>query len=187
MADRAIARRYATAFIELAAESRQIDALGADLGKALASCRANQGQLLDLLANPVFTLDERGAVLAAVLPRLGLNPLTANLLRLLLDKGRFGLLAEVVEAYEAFADERAGRVRVHVKTAEPLTPQLEAELRMALEKSTGKSVLLASSVDPSLIGGMTATLGDTVYDASARARLERLRQVLLSTQPPAEA
>lgn len=187
MADSAIARRYASAFIELAAELNQVDALGADLRKAFNACKANNAQLLDALANPVFTLDERKQVLGAVLPRLGLMPFTANLLRLLLDNGRFSLLAEVVAAYDAFADVRANRVRVHVKTAEPLTPHLEAELRVAFEKSTGKKVLLDAAVDASLIGGMTATIGDSVYDASVRARLERLRQILLTTQPPAAA
>lgn len=188
MADRAIARRYATAFIDLAQEANAIDAFAADLGTALEACRANDGELNAVLANPVFTTEERRRVLDAIIPRLGLkHQLTANLLRLLLDNGRFALLADVVATYAEFADERQGRVRVAVQTAEPMSPQLEAEIRAAFQRMTGKSVLLDATVEPALIGGLTARIGSKLYDASVRARLDAVRKRLLDAQPPAEA
>lgn len=187
MADRSLARRYARAFIDLAEEQGSVEDLGSELAKAVSAFKAHDSMLLEALANPVYTVDERRRVLDEVLPRLGLSPMTNNLLKLLLQKGRFGIIELVEEAYRDSADERAGRVRVVVETAEPLTPQLEAEVRASLEGVTGKTVLLDTRVDPALIGGMIARVGGKVYDASVRNRLHQLRQTLLEQTTAAEA
>jgi F-type H+-transporting ATPase subunit delta len=187
MADRSIARRYARAFIELAEEAGAVEAGGADLDRALAAVRAHDDQLLQPLSNPVFTHEERSGVLQAVVPKLGVGALTRNLLFVLLDKGRFGLLPEVVQVFHEFADEKAGRVRVLVQTAAPLTPQLETEVIAALEKVTGKDVIIETQVDERLIGGIVARVGSVVYDASIRTRIENIKQRLLSTRTPAQA
>lgn len=187
MADRTIARRYAQAFIELAEEAGSIDATGAELDKLMHILDASDGRVFTVLSNPVFTRDERKRVLDAVSPRLGVSELTRNLLFVLNDKGRMALLPEVVQLYHGFADARAGRVRVLVETAEPLTPQLEAEVIAALEGVTGKDVVIETQVDPTLIGGLVARIGSVVYDASIRTRLENIKQRLLSARTPAQA
>jgi F-type H+-transporting ATPase subunit delta len=186
MGDRALARRYARAFIEIAEESGSIDRLGAELAQVVSAVRSADDLLFDALKNPVFTLDERGRVLDEVMPRLGAGPVVANLLRLLLQNGRFGLLPLVQDEYRVDADERAGRVRVLVSTAEPMSPQLEAEVRSALSGVTGKTVELDTQVDPSLIGGIVARVGGKVYDASVKNRLDVLRATLLQS-PVGEA
>jgi F-type H+-transporting ATPase subunit delta len=187
MADRSIARRYARAFIDLAEEAKEVAQAGSELTKALETLRSSDGALLDALSNPVFTLEERRGVLEQVAPRLKVGHLTRNLLFVLLEKGRFRLLPQVVELYNGYADEKAGRARVLVETAEPLTPQLETEVIAALQQVTGKHVLIETRVDPSLIGGMVARVGGTVYDASVRTRLQNIKQRLLSATTPAEA
>jgi F-type H+-transporting ATPase subunit delta len=187
MADRTVARRYARAFIEIADEHGAIDRLNGELEAFLASSRAEGGELFNALANPVFTVAERIAVLQAVLPRLRVHPLTSNLLCLLVEKGRFSNIPEITEIFGSLADERAGRARVLVETAEPMSAQLEAEVRAALERVTRKQVVLETHVDKSLIGGMVAHVGSKVYDASVRARLEDIRQRLIAGQVPAEA
>jgi F-type H+-transporting ATPase subunit delta len=93
----------------------------------------------------------------------------------------------IAQAYRAQADERAGRVKVSVTTAEPMSPQIEAEVRTALEASTGKTVTLEAHVDPDLIGGMVARVGGKVYDSSIRTRLLDIRQSLIVSRSPAEA
>ncbi len=187
MAERTIARRYARAFVEIAQESGAVEALGADLDKVLAVALAHEGRLLAVLSNPVFTIDERRAVLQGIVPRLGVGQMTSNLLFVLLEKGRFGLLPEVAAMYHGYADEHAGRVRVTVETAEPLTAQLESEVIASLERLTGKQVIVETQVDPTLIAGIVARVGSRVYDASLRTRLENIQQRLLSTRIPAQA
>lgn len=180
MADRSLARRYARAFIEIAQESNRTDKLGEQLSAVLGAFRAHDAMLLNAFSNPVYTVTERTAVLEDVLPKLGLEKDLANLLRLMLRNDRMSLLPEVVDSFIELADEAANRVRVVVETAEPLGPQLEAEVRAALEKVTGKTVLIQTRVDASLIGGLVARVGGKVYDASVRNRLQTLRQTLLS-------
>lgn len=185
--DDAVSRRYAQAMIEAAADADAVEAVGADLARFVELMESNGALLGDALASPVFSQDERRAVLDAILPRAGFHPLTNNLLHLLNDKRRFDRVHDIVAAYQAFADERSGRARVTVQTAEPLTPQLEAEVRQALEAVTRKTVVLRTEVRPELIGGLVAKVGDVVYDSSIRTRLEQIKQALLKAPVTAQA
>ena len=187
MADRKVARRYAKAFLSAAEEVGATDALLADLLRFQAAAAQNDRELFRALANPVFTLDERKAVLDVVVLKLGVHPLTCNLLMVLLDKGRFAELHFLAEEYHAMADVRAGRARVSVETATPMGRVLEDAVRAALERVTGKQVILETRTNPDLIGGMVARVGSKVYDASVRARLDDIRQRLIHSQAPAEA
>jgi F-type H+-transporting ATPase subunit delta len=181
-----VSRRYAQALIEVAAESNAIEAVGRDLDRFVALTRADGDLLGGPLSSPVFTAEERRSVLDQVLARIGLHPLVSNVLRLANDKGRMAIIPAIAEAYREQADRRSGRVRVIVETAEPLTPQLEIEVRASLEVMTGQQVILESRVKPELIGGIVARVGDKVYDSSLRTRLEQIRQTLLRS-PLAEA
>lgn len=182
MADRSLARRYARAFIEIAEESNQSETLGAELTKTLTAFRSHDDMLLEALSNPVYTKTERSGVLEAVLPKLTISATVQNTLRLMLRNNRVSLLPLVVEEFQTYADTRANRARVIVETAEPLTPQLEAEVRAALESVTGKTVLIETKVKPELIGGVVARIGGKVYDASVRNRLDTLKKTLLSSE-----
>jgi len=189
MADRTVARRYAQAFLSLAADNGAVTRYGEDLDEVLAACRAADGLLLRVLGNPVFTGAERRAVIDAAIAGLGLDvdPMTVNLLRLMSDRGRFSVLPDVVVFFHEGADALAGRIRVGVTTAEPLSQELAAEIRQVLERSTGMEIVLDRSVDPSLIGGLVARVGGKVYDASLRTRLASLKETLIVGRIAAEA
>jgi F-type H+-transporting ATPase subunit delta len=187
MADDAIPRRFARAFLDLAVENEAVDPLLADLQQVLRVAEADGGALLKTLSNPVFARDERRAALESILAKVGVQQLTRNLVGVMLDKGRFAYFPAVVRLYAAMADEAAGRERVIVETAEPLSPSLIAEVRGAMQRVTGKVVALEARVNPHLIGGMVAQVGGKVYDASIRSRLEDIRQQLIQAQLPAEA
>ena len=117
-------------------------------------------------------------MLDAVLGRLGLNEIVGNFLRLVLDKGRMAFFDDMVRAYGELADEHAGRVRAAVVTARPVDDDLRAAVREALERATGRTVVVRYEVDANIIGGMVARVGDTVYDASVAGRLEELSLAL---------
>jgi F-type H+-transporting ATPase subunit delta len=182
MADRSLARRYARAFIEIAEETNQSEKLGVELNTVLSSFRSHEDMLLEALSNPVYTKSERSGVLEAVLPKLNISATMQNTLRLMLRNNRMALLPMVTEEFQTYADQRANRARVVVETAEPLTPQLEAEVRAALEGVTGKTVLIETRVKPELIGGVVARIGGKVYDASVQSRLSNLKKTLLSSE-----
>ena len=100
-------------------------------------------------------------------------------LRLLVDKNRFEAFDAIRKATHDMADELAGRVRATVTTATELSGDMAKTVQSALEETTGKSVVIDFAVDPDLIGGMVAQVGDISIDASIRARLESLQQALI--------
>ncbi len=180
MVEGSIARRYARALLDLGREASAVDRFGDDLQRFAQS--AERAGLLAALANPVCTLAERRAVLDAVLSggAAGLDGTVVNFLRLLLDKNRFGALADIARAYGELADAEAGRVRAVVTSATALGAEELERVRQALSDASGRTVVLDAVVDPTLLGGMTARVGGRVYDASLRTRLERL-QLSLTT------
>ncbi len=182
MSDVNVARRYADALIDVAVQAGEVERISTDLRTIEAALDAHGGLLSGVMTSPVFTVEEREKVLLDVLPKLGLHPLSNNLARVLNQNKRFAALPELRRQFDALADEKAGRVRVKVSTAEALTPQLETEIKAALERSTGKTVLVEHHIDPSLIGGMVARVGGTVYDSSLRTRLQQLKHSLIVAQ-----
>lgn len=178
MVEGSVARRYARALLDLGRESKCVDRFGEDLQRFVDA--AQKGNLLEVLANPVYTQAERRGVLDTVLPSANLDGTVVNFLRLLLDKNRFGALTAITQAYGELADQEAGRVRAVVTSATKLNKTELERVRKALSEATGRTVVVEAVVDPTLLGGMTARVGGRVYDASLRTRLERL-QLSLTT------
>lgn len=180
MVEGSIARRYAKALLEIGREEGVVDKLGDDLARFARQLGGGTNELANVMANPVFTLAERRAVLDRCTPGLALHPHCINFLRLLLDKDRFAALTDIVREYRALADAEAGRVRATVTTAAELSPTTRDAVARALAQATGKKVVLDSRVDPALLGGLVAQVGGRVYDASLRTRLERLQLSLVN-------
>jgi F-type H+-transporting ATPase subunit delta len=174
-----LARRYAKALLDIGIQQQTYDALGKELDRASAVF-ASSPELRNALENPVFPLEKRRLVLEELARRLGLSKVVRNFLMVLLDKGRIAGLPDVARAHHALVDEHAGRIRATVTSARPLDPALEQRLRTALEKESGKVVLLEKKEDPSIVGGVVTQLGDIVFDGSVRTQLSRLREELLA-------
>ena len=187
MAEAALARRYARALVELGQSHDAVDRLGADLDVFSDVLDLGDGALRGALENPGVSGSQKRAVLDAVLERLDLHQLSANFLKLLVDKGRFLEFDGIRAAYRGMADALAGRVQASVQTARPLDAAMQAEVEEALSSATGKQVAVSWSTDPSLIGGLVAQVGDTVYDASVRARLAAIQSSLVSGGTVGEA
>lgn len=177
MSDASVAHRYARALLELADEAQAVDKVADDLETLRAVL--SKTELLGVMTNPVFTSAERREGLVAVVNRVGFQALTRSFLQLLLQKGRFQNLPEVLDAFRALYDKRANRARVQLSTAAPLTPELEREVTASLERVTGRQVALEITVDPSLIGGIIARVGGKVYDSSIKSRLQDIKTGLL--------
>jgi F-type H+-transporting ATPase subunit delta len=84
------------------------------------------------------------------------------------------IIRQLVEMSAAAVDREVGEVR----SAVPLTSDQVDRLTKALNEATGKQVEVKVVVDPSLLGGIVATVGDTVIDGSVRTRLEQLKNAL---------
>jgi F-type H+-transporting ATPase subunit delta len=154
--------------------------LGKDIDD-LAALYSGSRDLVEALTNPVFPTARRRGVLEAVLERISASPITRNFVLLLLDRERIPYLPAIARELRAMVDERAGRVRALVTSARPLTAEHLAGIQAALEKASGKKVLLEKREDPELLGGVVAKVGDVAYDGSVRTQLESMRERFLAS------
>lgn len=169
------ARRYAEAAFQLADRDGALDAWAE--GLALAARFATDERAARVVDNPAIPHAERQAVVARLLEGR-VAPGVLNLARLLAQRGRFETLPAIAAEYARLLNRRRGIVEAVVTSAQPLTADETAALRVRVEAMTGSGVELRTEVDPSLIGGLTVRVGDQLLDASLRGRLERLRHQL---------
>ena len=174
-----IARRYAKALLEIGIQHQTYDALGKEVERAADTLRSSP-ELRHALENPIFSLEKRKLIMDELSRRLALSKTIRNFIMLLLEKGRIASLPDIARVYRTLVDEHAGRMRAVVTSARPLDPMLETRLKTALEKSSGKIVILEKREEPAIMGGLITQLGDTVYDGSVRTQLQQLREELLS-------
>jgi F-type H+-transporting ATPase subunit delta len=171
------ARRYAEAAFQLATRDDTFDSWTADLD--LAAQLVGDDRVARVVDNPSVALAERQATLGRLLARR-VSPLTLNLVRLLDQRGRLALLPAIAAEYTRLLDALRGVVAATVTSAAPLGSEETAAIRTRIESMTGRTVKLATAVDPALIGGLTVRVGDRMIDASVRGRLERLRDQLVA-------
>ncbi len=179
MAAGSLARRYAKALLEIGVQSQTYDAIGKELER-IAGTVGGSAELRASLASPSFSGDQRRAVLEELVRRLALSKPMRNFVMLLLDKGRIEKLPDIARAYQTLVDEHANRLRATLTSAKPVDGTTAERIRKALEKQTGKTIVLEKREDPTLLGGLQTQLGDTIYDGSVRTQLEKLRESLLS-------
>jgi F-type H+-transporting ATPase subunit delta len=173
-----IARRYATALIEIGTETGQLDSLVEELQRA-AQVYTSSPELRTALADPLVPIQAKKAILGDVAARLQLGPIAMNTLNLLLDRRRVRALPPIATRLREMADLKRGILRAEVLTAMPLPEEYFSLLQQQLERVTGRRIALDRKLDPSLICGVVARVGDTVYDGSLISRLRHLKESLL--------
>jgi F-type H+-transporting ATPase subunit delta len=171
------ARRYAEAAFQLATRDGTFDAWAADL--AIVNQLIGDERVARIVGNPSVPLSRRQATIERLLAKR-VSPLVLNLVRLLDQRGRLTLLPVVAADFDRLLDAMRGAVAATVTSAAPLEKDEIAAIVARLETMTGRTVKLATAVDPSLIGGLTVRVGDRMIDASVRGRLERLRDQLVA-------
>jgi F-type H+-transporting ATPase subunit delta len=120
-------------------------------------------------------------VLDGLAEKLGSSSLVKRFYAYLIDQRRLVAFDAIEAEFVRLADEAAGRVKARVRAAQPLSAQQRTRLERALAARAGRAVELEVEVDPTLVGGLVAQLGDTVYDGSLKTQLEQLRGTLLGS------
>jgi F-type H+-transporting ATPase subunit delta len=172
-----IGRRYANALLALASQADAVDQVAKDLHDFAATWQESR-ELRAAFENPSVGVASRRQILRDVAQASGMHPLLRDTLLVLSDRGRMAQLPNLVEAFDALAEVRAGSVRAEVITASQLPEAYFAELQRILERVTGKHVLVTRRVDPALLGGVVTRIGDQVFDGSLSHRLNELKHEL---------
>lgn len=177
MITNAVARRYAKALVQLGAEEGTVEKFNAELA-AFNAVLAENPPLNSIFKSPAYGIEAKREILKDVMKKLAFSGTGANFLQLLLDKSRLGLLPQIAESYSAFADELSGVIRPTLASGLPLDESQVTEIKAALEKSTGKKVVLTVELDPALIGGVVTKIGDKLFDGSVRTQLTKIEDIL---------
>lgn len=182
MTSRTAAHRYAKALFEVAlAEKADLEAVEQQLA-AFVELQTRHETLGKLLLNPVVPAPKKRSAMAALVKSAGSLPVVAKLLVLLAERDRLALLPDMLAAYRDRVLDYRKIVRADVTTAAPLEAERSAAIEKSLAKATGKTVRLSTRVDPTIIGGLVARVGGTVYDASVVRQLQRIKQRLEERQ-----
>lgn len=170
-----IARPYAEALFESGGDRSAV----ADQLQALAAVAADP-RLRQFADNPKVGRELVFNVVADVLARQGvvLLPALQNLLRALLDNGRLPALAELSAQYHALLNATRGVSDAVVHSAFPIDAAQLAEVVALLERRFKRRLQARVEVDPELIGGIRAVVGDEVLDTSVKARLQQMKAAL---------
>jgi len=170
-----IARPYAEAVFQRAVETDKLDLWSDMLGLLGEAIR--DPALSGLIANPRLITDQKKELMLEI-GGGHLNEEGENLVKLLADNGRLGVLAEIADAFEQRKAEHEGTVDVYVTTAFELKPAQEKQLSNALKAKLGREVRINSDIDPELIGGFRLSAGDMVIDGSVSGQLSQLAHEL---------
>ena len=165
------------ALFELARDQDALDAVAGDLGDLRAMLQES-ADLRRLIESPVLSREEQGRAITALAERAGFAELTRQFLGLLAHKRRLFALPDVIAAYVAMLREHKGEVSAEVVSAVALNEEQLAAVREQLSKAVGRSVTLATAVDPNLLGGLVVRVGSRMIDASLRTKLQRLETAM---------
>ena len=174
---RIIAKRYAKALVELAEEKKTVDQTRADLA-AFVGAVDSLPALRKLFASPVFTPENKKAVIKEMAAKLGMQPTTQRFVEHLAETGRIRYVRDVHEAFLDILAQRLNRATVRLTTAVSINSGDLADIKKKLEILTGKQVDIDSQIDASLIGGAKAQIGSTIYDGTIKNQLNKLRMKL---------
>jgi F-type H+-transporting ATPase subunit delta len=176
-----LSRPYAEAFINVVDRDGQADAALEELDAILADVFRAYPDFDEILSAPGFPTSEKDRILVAALEGRAM-PVVLRFLRVLNKNGRLELLPAVAKQARALLDRRRNRKAVTVRSAVPLDDAQRAALRDRLAKLAQAEPVVSYEVDPALIGGLVVQVGDDVYDASVRARLDQLRRRVVAAR-----
>jgi F-type H+-transporting ATPase subunit delta len=168
-------KRYARAAFELALEKDDLEVWQEGL-KKMADLATNQ-ELMTLFQDPRIPFDTKKGILQKELGEI--HPLVFNLAILLVSKGILSRSGDILQQYNNLLDAHRGVERARVTTALPLGIEEKEGVSRRLGEIVDRKVVIDGQLDPSVIGGFIARIGDTLIDGSIRQKLETLKKNLV--------
>lgn len=176
----ALLQGYAEALYAFAEAEGELAAVEDEL-YAFAKALETESRLREALTDPGLPEENKKDLVRDVLGERA-NPNTLNALGFLIDQGRAREIGAIVQALAEVATERRAHQLAEVRSAVPLDEAQRGRLAEALSRATGRQVEVKVVVDPTVVGGLVAKVGDEVFDGSIRSRLEEARGRLTRSQ-----
>jgi F-type H+-transporting ATPase subunit delta len=175
---RTAAIRYARALLDVAVkEKADLEQIETDLA-GFVDLFTRYPALAKVLLNPAVPVPRKRAAVADLLARAKLSPILSKLILLLAERDRLVLLPDMLAAYRDRLMDYRHVVRAEVTTAAPIDAARVQQIQNSLAQATGCTVTVSTKTDPTIIGGLVARVGSTVYDGSVVRQLERMKERL---------
>lgn len=167
---------YANGVLELARAEGQLDRVEGELF-TIAQAMESSTELRSALTDPQLPLERKQAIVDDLVGGRA-SSLTVGLVQLIVGQGRASELPAIARAFVETAAATRDRAVAEIRSAVPLDDATVARLAEALGRATGKKVEPKVIVDPTVIGGLVARVGDVVIDGSISRKVESLRQAI---------
>jgi F-type H+-transporting ATPase subunit delta len=168
-----IASVYARSLFEVAKENDKLDTVREQLGE-FADALNGDRELQVFFFSPYFSTEEKSDGLDKAVT--GAEPILENFLKLLIEKHRMPAVFRVRRELDSMWEHENRLLPVEVTSAIELDKKIVKEIGDRIGEQTGQKVELSSKVEPDILGGIVVRVGNTIIDASIRARLEQLRK-----------
>ncbi|PCI47001.1 MAG: F0F1 ATP synthase subunit delta [Alphaproteobacteria bacterium] len=170
-----LAGRYAIALFELGAEANNLEKIAQDMA-TLSLLLGTSADLKGLTLNPVFSSEEKGRAMAAVIKAAELDQLVANFIGVVAKNGRLDRLENIISEFERILAHHNGEVSASVVSAHGLTDAQLDSLKDKLKSMVGSEVTVDTDVDENLLGGMVVKIGSRMIDSSLKTKLANLEE-----------
>jgi len=165
---------YASALLQVAKAEGSLEKVEDELFKVARTIEGND-DLRGTLTDQAVPVDRRQGIVEDLLSGRA-SPVTTALVSFVVGAGRGRDLPAIIDSLVAQAAEERSQAVAEVRSAIPLDQGQRDRLADALGKATGKQVSVKVIVDPSVLGGLVARIGDTVIDGTVRHRLDQLKE-----------
>jgi F-type H+-transporting ATPase subunit delta len=169
---------YARSLLDLANARGQAEPIGSELSE-LRQVLIENRSFQQFLADPAVSHEQRAAAVKKIFSGR-VHPLVTNLLGVMNDKGRLGLLGAVCDAYDELLEQQLGKVEVDVTVASRLSPDELEQVRQRISAALKRDAVVHQYVDESIIGGIIIRVQDQLIDGSVRRQLEMMRRKMLA-------
>ena len=167
---------YAAALFEVARAEGTLDEVEDELFRFARSYESNE-PLREALTDELIPSSRRQSIIDDLLGGKA-TPTTGQLVGMVVGSGRARDLPAIIDRLVQRAAESKDAAVAEVRSAVTLTPDQQDRLRAALANATGRTISRKVVVDPSVLGGLVATVGDTIIDGSVRTHLDQLKSRL---------
>jgi F-type H+-transporting ATPase subunit delta len=167
---------YAQALLEIAQSEDRLSEIEDELFRFARVVEGND-DLRMALANPGLPLERRAAIVDELLEGRAL-PVTRAMAAFVIGAGRGHDFPAIVQRFVELAAHTREHEVAEVRSANPLDDAQVQRLAQALSRATNKNVEVKVVIDPTVMGGLVATIGDTVIDGTVRHRLDQLKETL---------
>ncbi len=168
-----IASVYARSIFEVAHDQGKLDDVRDQLGEFADALDANQ-EMQVFFFSPYFSTQEKEEGLDKVVT--GAEPILQNFLKLLIEKHRMPAVFRVRRSYDEMWQRENQLLPVEITSAIELDKQTVKQIGDRIGEETGQKIELSARVEPDILGGLVVRVGNSIIDASIRARLDSLRK-----------